>query len=588
MTSSSGLWEDDFGQKVDLTRRIREILENYPEGISVLKELIQNADDAGADVIKFCYDSRSHPTTDMSEASMAEFQNHALLVFNNSKFSESDFLSIQSIGSSLSKRSDLNKTGKFGLGFNSVYHLTELPSFVSDQYLIYFDPQCMYLPNINASNPGKRINFVKQSSKMNEFQNQFNIYKIFNNNMNEPFDGTLFRLPLRTKKQALISKLSKKYYSEYDIQTFMFELFINEGEQFLLFLKCIQNIQWYIWKDIKQSHPTLIYECKITSLHSNTNQQIIRNYISSISKFEIDDVHNSWMECDLFQFETRYKSKIYSSEWIICNALGGGSFQCSGIAANKDYKHMKLLPYGGIAARISTNVPWHLKPHSTNQRIDDNQNIHSSFLKKKVNEMHREIGCLEGRAYCFLSLPLKTSFPVHLNGYFELSSNRRDLWWNSTNDMAGDGSIRYFWNMTLLQDVICNAYIRILTFAKTLVIKNKITIEQFYHLWPYTVPGYEPFEILCQEVLSEISEQSFLYSKKNGGLWLKYSDAVVCDQPSLTNVENNEQKINDDDGNQHIINTLLNIGIPIVNLPRNQFQVLNKSQRPPTQLSPGI
>ncbi len=35
-------------QQVDLTARIREILRNYPEGSSIFKELIQNADDAGA------------------------------------------------------------------------------------------------------------------------------------------------------------------------------------------------------------------------------------------------------------------------------------------------------------------------------------------------------------------------------------------------------------------------------------------------------------------------------------------------------------------------------------------------------------
>ena len=39
---------EDFGQKVDLTQRIREVLANYPEGTTILKELIQNADDAGA------------------------------------------------------------------------------------------------------------------------------------------------------------------------------------------------------------------------------------------------------------------------------------------------------------------------------------------------------------------------------------------------------------------------------------------------------------------------------------------------------------------------------------------------------------
>ena len=34
---------DDFGQKVDLTARLRDILLNYPEGTSILKELVQNA-----------------------------------------------------------------------------------------------------------------------------------------------------------------------------------------------------------------------------------------------------------------------------------------------------------------------------------------------------------------------------------------------------------------------------------------------------------------------------------------------------------------------------------------------------------------
>lgn len=34
------VWED-FGQTLSLTARIREILLNYPEGTSILKEIIQ-------------------------------------------------------------------------------------------------------------------------------------------------------------------------------------------------------------------------------------------------------------------------------------------------------------------------------------------------------------------------------------------------------------------------------------------------------------------------------------------------------------------------------------------------------------------
>lgn len=44
----NSLFSENFGQTVDLTQRIREVLTNYPEGTTILKELIQNADDASA------------------------------------------------------------------------------------------------------------------------------------------------------------------------------------------------------------------------------------------------------------------------------------------------------------------------------------------------------------------------------------------------------------------------------------------------------------------------------------------------------------------------------------------------------------
>lgn len=42
------LFDDDFGQKVDLTASIRGILQNYPEGTAICKELIQNAGREGS------------------------------------------------------------------------------------------------------------------------------------------------------------------------------------------------------------------------------------------------------------------------------------------------------------------------------------------------------------------------------------------------------------------------------------------------------------------------------------------------------------------------------------------------------------
>ena len=60
MALNSEAW-DDFGQKVDLTARLREILINYPEGTSILKELVQNAVRSGQHQPCRCVVNRANP-----------------------------------------------------------------------------------------------------------------------------------------------------------------------------------------------------------------------------------------------------------------------------------------------------------------------------------------------------------------------------------------------------------------------------------------------------------------------------------------------------------------------------------------------
>lgn len=89
--AEESLFQEDFGQKVDLTVRIREILQAYADGISIVKELVQNADDARAREVRFCWDQRSHGCNSIVDPKMAPFQGPSLLVYNNAKFTETDF-----------------------------------------------------------------------------------------------------------------------------------------------------------------------------------------------------------------------------------------------------------------------------------------------------------------------------------------------------------------------------------------------------------------------------------------------------------------------------------------------------------------
>lgn len=49
-------------------------------------------------------------------------------------------------GTQDSKASRPTSIGRFGLGFNAVYHFTDLPCFVSGDHLVMFDPHAKYLP----------------------------------------------------------------------------------------------------------------------------------------------------------------------------------------------------------------------------------------------------------------------------------------------------------------------------------------------------------------------------------------------------------------------------------------------------------
>lgn len=94
-----------------------------------MQELLQNANDAGADQVKFLLSSREYPSSTLIHPNMAALQGAALYEFNNGLFQDNDWKGICRPGRSVKKK-DVMKVGRFGLGFNSVYHLTGKAGFM--------------------------------------------------------------------------------------------------------------------------------------------------------------------------------------------------------------------------------------------------------------------------------------------------------------------------------------------------------------------------------------------------------------------------------------------------------------------------
>lgn len=65
-----------------------------------------------------------------------------------------------------SKLDKLATTGRFGLGFNAAYHFTDLPSVVSGEHLIMFDPNTKYVPGATSVNPGIKVRALGYGVRM--------------------------------------------------------------------------------------------------------------------------------------------------------------------------------------------------------------------------------------------------------------------------------------------------------------------------------------------------------------------------------------------------------------------------------------
>ena len=231
---------EQAGQFEPLTTRLNSILREYKD-ISVMQELLQNADDAGATEVAVYYDIRQHDSSNLLFPGMASSYGPALLFYNNAEFTEEDFENIRKIAGETKLNKPL-KIGKYGIGFCSVYHITDVPSFVSGEKFMIFDPtlQCLQADIESVFNPGIMIKFYKHP--LLSKSNQLNPYMgLCGFNPEQRFQGTLFRFPLRSKK----SEISEDVYTTEKIESMINRLKQNSSN-LLLFLNCVRKIAFYV------------------------------------------------------------------------------------------------------------------------------------------------------------------------------------------------------------------------------------------------------------------------------------------------------------------------------------------------------
>ena len=212
-----------FGQKEKLINRIKRILTAYPCEKEILKEMLQNADDAKATDICFIKDPRHHSDMKLFADSWKPLQGHALCVYKNRPFTYADIEGIRN------------------LGFNAVYHLTDVPSVMTcgegvGEELFLLEPHCRYVPEASPEEPGAR--FKDLARLKTTFPDVFSCYL----EEQYPLDGgTLFRFSLKTEEMSRTSQISSKQVTLTAVGTMMKDL-KNELFEVLLFVNNVKKI----------------------------------------------------------------------------------------------------------------------------------------------------------------------------------------------------------------------------------------------------------------------------------------------------------------------------------------------------------
>ena len=455
-------------------------MRDYPRDITVLKELLQNADDAKAKKMYIILDKRRHGTKRLLSQEWQDLQGPALLVWNDSGMSDKDLEGIQNLGFG-SKRSNEDAIGQYGIGFNVVYHLTDCPSFLTNgSTLCVLDPHCRYVSVDDKSRPGRQFDNIDDHF-WNNFSDMKSTYlrdtsKEFNCLKEVRERGTLFRFPLRhsnklVTKSHLVSKdqstrtsfgVSHKplpaWQMEKDIQQWAPKI-----KEALLFLNNVEEIKFFVIEEAPnfKVFTTHHYKIQLTKAAASERDQFLQrvsNY--SDKKREPALVH---YQISLSEFTPQRGQE----EWLI--QLGIGDIQKR---PDQQY-NANAKPRHGLAAQI-----------------------HGQKFVSKV--------------FCFLPLPLESKLPVHVNGNFALDSARSGLWQSRDSSESGDG--RQKWNLKLIE-AIASSYVKFLMSHKELFISPKAqnAVQNYYNLFPLWLVKHKPERemlILAQRVFNKLSEQN--------------------------------------------------------------------------------
>ncbi|GES91903.1 histidine kinase-like ATPase [Rhizophagus clarus] len=507
----------EFRPREPYTHRLRKILEEYPDGSQILREILQNSDDAKSTEQIFILDHNTYPSN--------------RLINPHLDYEKRDFQSLLKLADS-EKHDQFDKIGVMGVGFNSIYHITDSPSFITGDKYVILDPHEWYFRG--------GIQFDLVGGRLAEhYPDQFAPFRI---PCDKKFEGTIFRYPLRNSSE---SEISKKIYKIDEISEMFRKFYENESINCLLFLKYIECISFYeLEKDATE--PKLLYKIQLDNAEDVRQERrlIVEKIIpmmDSLTSGILDE--NQQLEATYVASFSRQKGvfKEPNSKWLILNYLDDllkteAYFKDK---FKKSIREYKFIPNVGLAVPL--------------------ENLNAT-----------------GRLFCFLPLPIEMPFLVSVHGYFAVNTNRRSLWSSEENEDLSLDSLAYLkieWNKYLFENVLPNAWVKLLRGLPKVL---DIQLIEIYKFWPKIGSTSSIASSFCKDLIKNVVEN------------LDIDDCVFYGFTNWLSLNNGYLNVRMLDDN--LLKVIGNIGFPVISAPPDIIRILKESKHKSSLkiLSPAI
>ena len=246
------------------------------------------------------------------------------------------------------------------------------------------------------------------------------------------YEGTIFWFPLR----EAVSNLSDTIYDARKVLD-LFTSFKTEAVSCLLFLKSLCRVEVYCNAsnteyDLPEGQAVFSVQVKDNQNDTKAERMLFMEKLRDCG----GKIPSSSIVCltkPTFKTKSAPDGVEEETSWLVVNMYKGGSMSDTLKRLTND-ADLSYSPYVGVAVRLNGDV--------------------KNF---------------RGHLFCFLPLPQEkkslTGLPVHLNGFFALSQNRRHLKWASADqesfEMHRDKAIE--WNECLMKEVLPEVYAVLIT-----------------------------------------------------------------------------------------------------------------------------